>query len=353
MRLDLVGENISERIIRRLNLAPIPLVHTHLGLLLARSVLEAAKAGVFQALAASPLGTSDLAARCQIDAAAAGKLLAALATSGYLRFDPSGGGRYALTPMARKWLLPSSPVSLHDKMLFTFCESEWIDRLGEYLRTGRDVSGGGHLGTPQDEEFWRLYQRAMRAIASVSADEVARRTYVPARARAMLDIGGSHGLYSVAICRRHAALSSTILDLPEAVEQSAPLLADEGMGPRVAHKMGNVLVTDLGEGAYDVVFMSNLVHHFDEATNRELMKRIARALRPGGAVVVQELVRRESPTQGGQMGALLDLYFSLTSQAGTWSVAEMAAWQRDAMLRPRPPVFLRSMPGGAQQTAVK
>ena len=114
MRLDFVGENISEWIIRRLNLAPIPL-----GLLLARSVLEAAKAGVFEALAASPLGPPDLAARCQIDDAAAGKLLGALATSGYLTYDPSGG-RYALTPMARKWLLPSSPVSLHDKMLLTF-----------------------------------------------------------------------------------------------------------------------------------------------------------------------------------------------------------------------------------------
>jgi 2-polyprenyl-3-methyl-5-hydroxy-6-metoxy-1,4-benzoquinol methylase len=315
--------------------------------------MEAAKAGVFDALAASPLRASELAAACQIDAAAAGKLLGALATSGYLTYDPSGGGRFALTSMARKWLLTSSPVSLHDKMLLTFYESEWIDRMGEYLRTGRDVTGGGHVGAPPDAEFWRLYQRAMRAIASMSADEVARRTYVPAGARAMLDIGGSHGLYSVAICQRHAGLSSTILDLAEAVEQAAPLLANEGMGPRVTHRVGNVLVTDLGEGTYDVVFMSSLVHHFDEATNRELMKRIARALRPGGAVVVQELVRRESPTQGGQLGALLDLYFALTSQAGTWSVAEMAAWQRDAGLQSRPPVFLRSMPGGAQQTAIK
>jgi 2-polyprenyl-3-methyl-5-hydroxy-6-metoxy-1,4-benzoquinol methylase len=353
MRLDVVGDNLAERVIRRLNLAPIPLLHTHVALLLARTVMEAAKAGVFEALAAAPLVASELAARCQIDAAAAGKLLGALATSGYLTYDSSGSGRFALTPMARKWLLTSSPVSLHDKMLFTFDEGGLIDRMGDYLRTGKDVTEGGHLGAPRGEEFWRRYQRAMRAMASMSADEVARRTYVPAGAQTMLDVGGSHGLYSVAICRRHPGLSSTILDLPEAVAQSTPLLAKEGMGPRVIHKVGNVLVTDLGEGTYDVVFMSSLVHHFDEATNRELMKRIARALRPGGAVVVQDLVRRGSPTQGGQLGALLDLYFALTSQAGTWSVAEMTAWQRDAGLRTRAPVLLRSMPGGVQQAAIK
>ena len=125
------------------------------------------------------------------------------------------------------------------------------------------------------------------------------------------------------------------------------------MGERVTHRAGDVLTTDLGEGAYDLIFISSLVHHFDDPTNRDLMKRIARALRAGGAVVVQEPIRRDSPTDGGQTGALLDLYFALTSQAGTWSVGEIADWQRSAGLHPRRPVFLRSMPGSAQQSAVK
>ena len=116
---------------------------------------------------------------------------------------------------------------------------------------------------------------------------------------------------------------------------------------------GNVLTTDLGEATADLIFISSLVHHFDDPTNRDLMKRIARALRPGGAVVVQELIRRDSPVEVGQMGALLDLYFAMTSESGTWSVSEMAEWQRQAGLRPRRPVFLRSMPGSAQQAAVK
>jgi len=65
----------------------------------------------------------------------------------------------------------------------------------------------------------------MRALASGSASEVARRTPVPKGARDMLDIGGSHGYYSVALCRRHPGLRAVILDLSEAVKHAEPILA--------------------------------------------------------------------------------------------------------------------------------
>ena len=143
-----------------------------------------------------------------------------------------------------------------------------------------------------------------------------------------------------------------ILDLPAAVEHAAPLLAGEGMGDRVVHRVGDGLADDLGTEAWDVVFVSSLVHHFDDATNRAFAKKIARALRPGGVYVIQELIRA-SPPAAGQIGALLDLYFALTSEAGTWSFEEMADWQREAGLRPLRPLKFRTVPGNGQQSAVK
>lgn len=354
MHLKIAGDNLLERAALRLNLVPLPIAHTHLLLILARAVIEGARAGVFEALAAAPLTAADVAARCALDKAATGRLLGALTATGYLDMRGTGdGARFSLTAMSRKWMLPESPRSLHDQILFTVYEDEWIGRMGDFLRTGREVSGGGHGGAARDAEFWRLYQRAMRAIAAGAAGEVGQRTFVPRGARAMLDIGGSHGLYSVAICRRHPALSATILDLPEAIAHAAPLLAAEGLGDRVTHLPGDVLATDLGTDRYDLVFLSNVVHHFDAATNRALFARIARALRPGGAVIVQELIRPETYERAGQMGALLDLFFALTSEAGTWSLSEIASWGHAAGLSPRKPMFLRTIPGSAQQGAVK
>jgi SAM-dependent methyltransferase len=125
------------------------------------------------------------------------------------------------------------------------------------------------------------------------------------------------------------------------------------MGERVVHRPGNALTDDLGTEAWDVIFVSSLVHHFDDATNRALAKRIARALRPGGVFVIQELNRPASPSHAGQIGALLDLYFAVTSRSGTWSFAEMADWQREAGLEPLKPVRFVTVPGVGQQAAVK
>ena len=136
------------------------------------------------------------------------------------------------------------------------------------------------------------------------------------------------------MCRKYPALGAVVLDLPAAVRHAAPILAKENMGSRVVHRAGNALEDDLGENQWDLVYVSQLLHHFDEPTNRTFIHRIARSLKPRGILAIVELVRPSSPGESGQVGALLDLYFALTSQSGTWSVEEIAGWQRDAGLSP-------------------
>jgi SAM-dependent methyltransferase len=175
----------------------------------------------------------------------------------------------------------------------------------------------------------------MRSGIEMNARWVARHLPLARTARQMLDIGGSHGYFSVAICRRYPQLRATILDLPEAIAHAAPLLAKEGMGDRVVHRAGNALTEDLGNEAFDLVFMSAVVHHFDDGTNRALMQRIGRALKPGGLVAIWEPVRQDRAGHIRQIGGLMDLFFGLFSEAGTWSRAEVAGWFRHAGLEAR------------------
>jgi SAM-dependent methyltransferase len=344
--LEAVGENTIERVIARTNVAPWPLLHTQMAYTLARVIMAATQLGVFEALDAQPVAPAQIAERCSTDPRATEKLLFALAAAGYARASDGG---YALTPRSRKWLRRESPHCLADKLLLQFAEWDWMERSEDYVRTGRPIE----LHDILEGDQWAAYQRGMRAMASAVGPELARRLPVPKSARDMLDIGGSHGYYSVLLCRRHDSLSAVVLDLPEAVEHAAPLLAAEGMGDRVVHRSGNALTDELGSEAYDLIIVSQLVHHFNEEQNRALAGRIAQALRPGGIHAIIEAFRPSSPKEAGQVGALLEFYFALTSQSGTWTPEEMAAWQRDAGMRPRRPLRLRTGPGVGAQIAAK
>ena len=48
------------------------------------------------------------------------------------------------------------------------------------------------------------------------------------------------------------------------------------MGDRVVHRAGDALADDLGEAQWDFIYIAQLVHHFDEPTNRAFMRREGR-----------------------------------------------------------------------------
>jgi 2-polyprenyl-3-methyl-5-hydroxy-6-metoxy-1,4-benzoquinol methylase len=346
VRVGAIPEGLVERVVMRLGVVPRPLVETQMSFTLARVIMAAADLGVFALLDEGPATSEDIAERLGTDPHATYKLLFALASSDYVRFRD---GRYELTKVSRKWLLPDSPTDLTDKLRFQLIEWDLVAKSEEYVRTGKPLD----IHDMSDPAMWDSYQRGMRAMAATFGAEGMRRLPIPSGAQDLLDIGGSHGYYSCELCRRNEGLRAVILDLPEAVDKAAPLLAAENMGDRVTHRPGNALTDDLGEEAWDVVMIAQVVHHFSEEQNRELAVRVARALRPGGVYAILDAFRPRKPGESGQLPSLLEFYFALTSQSGTWTPEEMADWQRAAGLNPKRPIRLRTAPGGGIQVAVK
>lgn len=341
MRLGVIAETIIERLVLKSNTAPEPLFETQMAFSMARSIMIGVKLGLFEAAGDGPRSVADIAKTCATNPGATEKLLNTLTGCGYFTFRNDA---YTLTSKTKKWLLRRSPQNLCDKLLFEFYEWDVVEGYEAFVRTGKPLAM--HEGM-KESDFWSTYQRAMRNLAGLAASEVADRFPMPPGARDMLDIGGSHGYFSVSLCRKHPALKSVVLDLPDAVKQAAPILAEEKMGMQVTHRPGNALTDELGEESVDIVFMSQLVHHFTDEQNRALMKKVACALRLGGVCVMLESIRLQRPGDGGQIAALLDLYFAMLSESGTWPMETMQDWLQSTGLKPLKPIWLRTLPGGA------
>jgi SAM-dependent methyltransferase len=336
MRVGLMAENPLERAVLATGLVPVAMLEGY-SPAFARAIVTATRLEMFEALSGGPRSAQQVADNCRTDPRATEKLLNLLVTMKYLGYR---GGMYTLARNTRRWLLADARGSIRDLVLMKELEWSWIDRMESFVRDGKPLDVHGTMST----DDWGAYQRGMRAQANILAAFLARRAPVPAGATEMLDIGGSHGYFSVVLCRRHPGLKATVLDLPPAVQHAAPLLEREGMGDRVVLRAGDALTDDLGESAFDLILVFSLVHHFDDATNRLLARKAARALRPGGYMVIGDALRPSSPGRGGQQGAFFDLYFALTSQSGLWTFDEMRSWQVDAGLVPRKSISL--VPGG-------
>ncbi len=88
---------------------------------------------------------------------------------------------------------------------------------------------------------------------------------------------------------------------------------------------------DYGAG-FDAILLTNLLHHFDPATNEKMLKKVHAALNPGGQVIILEFVPnddRVSPP-GAAMFSLTML--GNTPQGDAYTLAEYTAMCRNAGL---------------------
>jgi SAM-dependent methyltransferase len=341
MRFGLIPDNFIERLALKANLVPEPLVHTQTAFTMARTIMAAVQFGVFDCIGKSRAGTStQIATECRIHPKAIEAFLGALVGCGYLSYDRNQKS-FSLKPIARKWLIYESPHSLNNKLKFQFHEWDIMERLEEFLQTGKSVD----LHADEDDEKWRIYQAGMVDFGKLVLNEMLSRTRVPKHASRMLDIGGSGGTYSAAFLNKYPDLKSRILDLPSAVPHAKPFVEKHGLGERLEIVAGNAVTDDLGAGLYDFVFMGNVSHHLNDEQNLQVAQKVWKALRPAGVFAIAEFERSHEPNSKNQLGGLMDLYFCLTSESGTWSVEEMNSWLSRAGFRVEKPIRFRSAPG--------
>jgi 2-polyprenyl-3-methyl-5-hydroxy-6-metoxy-1,4-benzoquinol methylase len=290
-----------------------------LPLLKARAIMAAVRLGIFSELASKPLTPEDVARRRSLDENRTRGLLRVLTAAGYLRFKR---GRFALTALARKFLLPGAAHDLTGYIEFNYQQWELIENLEHVLGNANNFDF--HASISDSASTTAAYQRAMLELARMHSTFLAAHVPVPKNARSLLDLGGAHGLFGAAVCRAHPPLRALVLDLPEAVVHARKLAQEAGILDLVEHVGCDIRVADYA-GPHDVILLANILHHFTAEERRTILARCHRALQARGTIAIWETEAMDPHSEPEFARDALALYFSVISGSEPCSAEALAA----------------------------
>ncbi len=344
MRIAAAPDGLTERIGLLLNQLPTPIGEAMFAMPVARSLQVAQSTGMLAALAEGPRDPVELAEHLGLRPAGTELVLDVIASLGHLELRPDG--RYEMTSRARRWLDPHSDRYLGDFLADTGEYWQWWQGLEDLVRDGRHAE---LHDKPADDPYWRSYIRGQYQIARLSSEEVAKAVPLARGAHSLLDVAGAHGEFSMALCRRHPGLKATVIDLPGSARIGREIVSGAGMEDRVHHVEGDMFEADFG-GPHDGALCFNVVHHLSQEQARELFVRVRAVLRPGAPLCVLELYDRPDGRRPDS-GAILGLFFHLTSGADTYTTEQVSAWLADSGFGAPAKATFRTLPSLAMLSA--
>ena len=264
------------------------------------------KLDVFSCIAAGAAEPLALAEKLGADARAVTMLCNALAAMGLLKKE---GTLFKNTEPARQYLVKSSPEYIGYIIIHFYhtVESWW--HLPQAIRIGEQISSVYEKTEDERESFLM----GMHNLASALAPKIAAILDLGS-AGSLLDLGGGPGTYAVNFCRANPYLHAVVFDLPGSREYAQRIIALAGMSDRIAFAPGNYM-TDSIPGAYDAVWLSQILHAEGPDDCRKLISKAAAALNPGGAIYIHDFILNDDMA-GPAFPAIFSLNMLVATKGG-------------------------------------
>lgn len=275
---------------------------------------EAIKAAIeldlFTAIGEGNHTASQIAIRCQASERGARILCDYLTMIGFLTKDGNG---YGLTQDSAVFLDRRSPAFMGSAIEFILSDHivEGFKQLTESVRKGGTAIPNDGSIAPE-HPVWVKFARAMAPMMRPPAAAIAQLIDPDANRKIrVLDIAASHGVFGLAFAARNPQAEIVGLDWANVLEVSKENAKAGGVADRHSTIAGSAFEVDFGTG-YDVVLLTNFLHHFDPPTNEKLLRKVHAALAEGGQAVTLEFVPNEDRVSPAGVAG-----FSLVMLAGT------------------------------------
>jgi SAM-dependent methyltransferase len=304
---------------------PLPLYRLRDGLMAVDLIAAAVShLNLFTWLAEHPSTPGAICAHFQIHKRPTDVLLTLCSAMGLVT---EAGGVFHLGPRAREHFVDGSPWCIRP-YYETLKKRPQTQEFLEVLRTGKPANWGSNhpaawAQAMESDEFADEFTAAMDCRGVLLAPALARRLDLSGR-RSLLDVAGGSGIYACALTTIHTQLCATVYERPPVDGIARRSIATRGCTDRVSVLAGDMFEGELPRG-FDVVLLSNVLHDWDEPVAEALVAKAARALSPGGLLLVHDAIldaNKRGPLPVAQYSALL----MHSTEGRCFSVGEILSW---------------------------
>lgn len=249
-------------------------------------------------------------------------LLDALVGMGYLTKKAT---KYGLTPESDSFL-----VRNRHTYLGAFAEESrmtlpgWM-QLSDVIRNGRPQR---RVDSAEGREF---FPKLVRAIFPMMYGSARRLVDLLPKSKLkqterVLDVAAGSAAWSLPFAQALPNVRVTAMDYPEVTPVAREYAERFGVADRYDYLDGNLREVDFGLKQYDIVLLGHIIHVEGQSWGKKLIAKSFRALKPGGTLVIAEMVPNDTRT-GPEFPLLFGLNMILHTDGGdVFTMSQYKEW---------------------------
>lgn len=246
-------------------------------------------------------------------------------------FLTKAGDEYQLTPDSQVFLTKTSPAYLGPTLDFMLSRPlvEGFTQLTGAVRKGGTVIGDNGTLAPEHPD-WVTFARSMVPLMKGPAEWMAGWVKESApEIRKILDVAAGHGMFGIEMGRALPQAEVTAQDWPNVLTVARENARAAGIADRFHELPGSAFEVELG-GEYDLVLLTNFLHHFDVPTCEAFLKKVYDALKPGGYVMTLEFIPNEDRISPAPMAEFCLIMLATTPAGDAYVLSEYDRMFRQA-----------------------
>jgi SAM-dependent methyltransferase len=286
---------------------------------------------VFTAIAEGATAADALARRCSAAERGVRILCDYLVILGLLTKE---GDRYGLTPDSAMFLDRRSPACLASVAEFLLAPelTAPFNDLTAIVRKGGTVLPGAGTVEP-DNPVWVTFARTMAPLMAMPASLIAGLLQADSAPKwKVLDIAAGHGVFGIELAKRNPNAEIFAVDWPKVLEVARENAKNAGVTDRYRTIPGSAFEVDFGK-KYDLVLLTNFLHHFDPRTIEAFLRKVNEALSPGGRAVTLEFVPNDDRVTPRDAASFSMIMLGTTASGDAYTFSEFQRMFRNAGFR--------------------